>query len=123
MKTEFINGHFKTKSNFDFEDEIISSPNYKLKHVEQLKIEAETTGDSEINIKAVIPFDGRLVINRAEGKNAMPLLSVEVNKGFFITTIPVSMHDETQELDCILISKKLTQQIKVELVHSEIHQD
>ena len=41
MKTEFINGHFKTKSNFDFEDEIISSPNYKLKHVEQLKIEAE----------------------------------------------------------------------------------
>ena len=123
MKTEFINGEFKTKSNFDFEDGIISSQNFRLKHIEQLIIEAETSGDNEISIKAVIPFDGKLIISRSEEKNALPLLSLQVNKGFFITTIPVSMHDETQGLDCILISKNKTQQIKVELVQSEIHQE
>ncbi len=119
MKTEFINGHLKAKSNFDFGDEIISSPNFKLKHIEQLLVEAETTGDNEISIKAVIPFEGKLIISRSEEKNALPLISAQVNKGFFITTIPVSMHDETEELECVLISTENTLKVKVELKQEE----
>ncbi|MEI7802264.1 MAG: hypothetical protein WCI97_06450 [Bacteroidota bacterium] len=120
MKTEIINGQFKTKSNVDFEDEIISSPDFKLKHIEQLKVTAESNGDGEIVINAIIPFDGKLVISRSAEKNALPLISVEATKGFFITNIPVSMHDETEELDCILTSAKRKLEIKIELKQEEV---
>ncbi|GDX53348.1 hypothetical protein LBMAG27_23950 [Bacteroidota bacterium] len=121
MKTRIINGLSKMKSNFDFGDYILQSPNHKLSHINQLKVTAEISGDSEIIFNAVIPFDGKLVVTRAGEKNGLPLISVNVTGGLFMNAIPVSMHDETDELECVLSSGNKTQIIKVELVHSDIH--
>ncbi len=121
MKTRFINGQYKMKSNFDFSDDILLSPNHKLSHIDQLTVKAELTGDSEIIINAVIPFEGKLIITRSGEKNALPLVSLEVNKGYFMTTIPVSIHDETEELQCILSFGNKIQKIVVELMHAEMH--
>ena len=121
MKNRIINGQFKMKSNFDFGDDILQSPNHKLSHINQLKVTAELSGDSEIIFKAVIPFDGKLVVTRSREKNGLPLLSVNVTGGFFMNTIPVSMHDETEDLQCVLTSGKKTQSINVEIMQIEMH--
>ncbi len=116
MKTRHINGLLKTKSNTDFGDNVLNSPNNNLNPINHLKVTAELSGDSEIILKAVIPFDGKLVVTRAGEKNALPILSAKVSIGFFMHTIPVSMHDETEELQCVLTSGKKTQSINVELI-------
>lgn len=121
MITKIINGRFKAKANFDYGDEIFQSPNHKLTHINHLKVTAELSGDSEIIFKAVIPFDGKLVITRAGEKNALPLLSVNVTSGFFMNTIPVSIHDETDELLCVLTSGKKNQAINIELMQIEMN--
>lgn len=108
------------KSNFDFSDEVLFSSKYKLKAVNYLKVSAELTGDSEIVFKAIIPFDGKLIVTRSGEKNGLPLLSIKVTKGFFINAIPVSLHEETEALECILTSDKKTESITIELVHAEI---
>ena len=120
MKARIINGQYKTKSNFDFSDDIINSSDYKLKNINQFKISAEITGDSEIVFKAIIPFDGKLCITRSGEKNAIPLISLNVNTGYFITSIPVSMHDETNELNCVLSSENKTIGNIIELQQVEI---
>jgi len=120
MKARIINGQYKTKSNFDFSDDIINSSDYKLSNINQFKISAEIKGDSEIAINAIIPFDGKLNITRSGEKNAMPLFSSFVNSGYFITSIPVSMHDETKKLNCVLSTENKTIDLIIELQQVEI---
>ncbi len=120
MKTRELPGSSIMKSNFDFSNDVLFSPNIKLKPVNAFKVNAELTGDSEIIFKAIIPFNGKLIVTRMGEKNGLPLLSVLVNKGFFINAIPVSLHDETNVLECVLISNKKTLSITIDLIHAEI---
>ncbi len=120
MKIKDINSHFRLKSNPNFIDNIMLSPSYKLSDINQLKINAELLGNSEITLKASIPFDGKLIVTRSGEKNPLPLLSANIKSGYFITSIPFSRHDETQTLRCVLLSKEKKLSLLVELIQAEI---
>lgn len=85
----------------------------------QLKISATRNADAEINIRAVIPFDGTLIITRNGEKKAVPFLNSMVTKGFFFTNFPTAMHDETHELLCTLRSDNTEETLIVELEEAE----
>ncbi|HAP01305.1 MAG TPA: hypothetical protein DCQ93_05195 [Bacteroidetes bacterium] len=119
MKSEHYSGVFKSKNNFDYKEDIIPSPELKIKHQSSLRAAAELTLDSEIRISSIIPFDGELRISYLQGKKDIELFSKKVTKGFFMTTIPVSVHDEISKLNFQLKSHKSSVSISIEVLRQE----